>query len=172
MSGKHCILNKLRIHLKRKDLNWRNRMHGMHNMQIFKCRRCFTFHNYDPASHFCFSRLYLCVFHARNTISFSDVQTSVAVISPSKAKSVWSLSVCVHKRSKTVPSGKQRRNDKNPAFKSLHYITHRQILHYHRWNRWKCSGRFCQLQKYSIRQDYIDKLSSGSTQRQIKENAK
>lgn len=38
--------------------------------------------------------------------SFLDVQTSVAVISPSKAKSVCSLSVCFHKQSESIPSGK------------------------------------------------------------------
>lgn len=57
-------------------------------------------------------------FHASNMTSFLDVQTSVAVISPSKAKSVCSLSVCFHKQTKTVPSGKQE-NDKNPTCKPV-----------------------------------------------------
>lgn len=47
------------------------------------------------------------VFHALNTAAFLYVQTSVAVISPSKAKSVCSLSVWFVKQTETVPSGKQ-----------------------------------------------------------------
>lgn len=60
---------------------------------------------------------FMSLFHAFNMTSFLAVQTSVAVISPSKAKSVCSLSVCFRKQTKTVPSGKQE-NNKNPTFKT------------------------------------------------------
>lgn len=77
--------------------------------------------------------------------SFLGVQTSVAVISPSKAKSVCSLSVCFHNQTKTVPSGKQE-NNKNPNCKPLKiHLWSTEILHNHKWNEWKCTGHFCKL---------------------------
>lgn len=64
-------------------------------------------------------------FHALNTAAFLDVQTSVAVISPSKAKSVCSLSVWFVKQTETVPSGKQE-NEKTQLVNLRKCISHQQ----------------------------------------------
>lgn len=52
---------------------------------------------------------------------FTGVQTSVAVISSSKAKSVCSLSVCFYKQTQTVSKwqAQKQRNDRNPTCKWL-----------------------------------------------------
>lgn len=49
------------------------------------------------------------IFHYSLPTSFRDVQTSVAVISPSKAKSVCSLSVCFRKQAQSIPSSEQEK---------------------------------------------------------------
>lgn len=77
-------------------------MQYMQHMQNFKCinsPQCLNEH-YTYES----SRALFWIF---KTAVFPDVQTSVAVISPSKAKSVCSLSVWFVKQTETVPSGKQ-----------------------------------------------------------------
>lgn len=66
-------------------------------------------------------------YHALYIKSFRDVQTSV--ISPSKAKSVCSLSVFFHKQTKTIPSGEQINNKKKTT-------TRTQLV-----NPWKCIYR-------------------------------
>lgn len=71
--------------------------------------------------------------------SFQSVQTSVAVISPSRAKSVCSLSVCFHTQTKSIPSGEQEKKDKNPTCKTIENTTTTFLVH-HKWNKWKCTG--------------------------------
>lgn len=50
------------------------------------------------------------------------VQTSVAVSSPSKAKSVCSLSVCLVKRTESIPSGKREKKREKPNLSSFFFF--------------------------------------------------
>lgn len=67
-----------------------------------------------------------------NYDGFLCVQTSVAVISPSKAKSVCSLSVCIHRHTQTGPSWKQEKQEQPNlwTFDYLHLCS-TEILHSH-----------------------------------------
>lgn len=85
-------------------------------MGITRCNVCLTCStNSSKWDFFCctcdslWSLFHHYIFHALLMMPFTYVQTSVAVISPSKAKSVCSLSVCFHKQTKIIPRGKQRK---------------------------------------------------------------
>lgn len=47
---------------------------------------------------------------------------------------------------------KKTKNDKNPTCKPLKMHLSTEILHYHKWKEWKCTGCFCKL--HIIRQHY------------------
>lgn len=113
-------------------------------MQNFNCKNSPKCYFFTPVIQHHFISL-LQLYFSCHKYDLSFVQTSVAVISPSKAKSVCSLSVCFHKQTRTVPSGKQE-NDKNPTCKPLKmHLSSTEILHNHRWNEWKCTACFREL---------------------------
>lgn len=72
-----------------------------------------------------------------------DIQTSVAVISPSKAKSVCSLSVCFVKATESIPSGKKKKEEykqnSTPDIVKKRFETTRAVFSLYN-DRWKQNG--------------------------------